>query len=557
MRRGPSVTIALALLLTTLASLPTAALQTSPNIVVVMLDDLDAGTVDRILDSKGGLSPKYFPNLAWLARRGVVARNAFANATSCCPSRATFLTGTFNSVHDVWSNGDGEYFEPDPFAPEPPIGGGFREFRRRGHEANTIAVALNDRYRTIGVGKYLNGYRTALLPTNPGRACPSGQSFVTPGGWNAWFGLTDGSEQTPLNGYGHYAANINGCAREVEDTDTSRMLTDAVRFSLSQIERAQQNNLPFFLYLATRNVHSVTRDGQQLVKEWIDPVRLRHFANARYYWRCGEDPTIDDPDDVYDGTPSDCSDLYSFNEARKPGGLDDKPAWVRSAQIAWRFGRVDPTFRRRLASLESFDASLGRLLNGLESRGVLDETFIAVTSDQGFKLYEHGLRFGKNTPYDPDIRIPLIVAGPGIESGKNFWPIVSMVDLHATLREAAGVTPAGSGVSFLSALQGGPPPDRNYVFVEGIRGIALDPPRIGKPMVKFQVIRTTETKFIWTRAISEDGEDVAGSDEYEVYDLRLDKHELNARPPSAEERLRFSWAIARCASGTCPPNLDG
>lgn len=538
-----------------------SAASQKPNIVVVMLDDLDHGTVQRILDGTGGLSTTHFPNLAALAARGVFGRRAFANAVSCCPSRATFLLGEYPSQTKLWSNADGEYYEPDPGAASEPIGGGYREFLRRGHESHTIAVDLNPTYRTIAAGKYLNGYRPQVLrsPTRTG-TCADGSSRVsTPPGWNAWFGLMRDPEHN-TNGYSSYDGNVNGCVRRVDTRNPQRFLRDIIRFSIDEVGQAVNAGEPFFLYLTPRNVHSVTKKlpGQlwrDVYDSWLDRKRLEHYEDVRYYARCGDRPYLDDADDVYDGTPEDCSDLYSFNEGRKPQGLLEKAPWAAKTQVWRRMLKIDRTFRSRLASLEAFDEALGKLIRAIAARGELGNTYLFLTSDQGFRLYEHGLRFGKNTPYDEDMRIPFVATGPGVAPTRDFRPMISMVDLHATIEQIAGLTPSGPGLPFLDALHGGADAGRDYVFAEGVRGETSDVPKLGMKMYKFQVIRTRSEKFIWTRTLDPRGRPIDGTDHYEIYDLVQDPREMAGRAPTTTELLVFRTAINRCASGACPPTL--
>ena len=57
---------------------------------------------------------------------------------------------------------------------------------------------------------------------------------------------------------------------------------------------------------------------------------------------------------------------------------------------------------------QSADRMLGRILDA-----VGDNTYVVLTSDNGFHLGQHGLDAGKGTPYDSDVRVPLLVVGPG------------------------------------------------------------------------------------------------------------------------------------------------
>ncbi len=106
------------------------------------------------------------------------------------------------------------------------------------------------------------------------------------------------------------------------------------------------------------------------------------------------------------------------------------------------------------ASVDFVDDCIGELLGGLEKEGILDNTIIIYTSDHGEMLGEHGL-WGKAVYYDPSIKVPLLMSGPGIASGhyKIDHPI-SLMDLFPTCCSLAGIpTPDGlDGVDFSGVL---------------------------------------------------------------------------------------------------------
>jgi N-acetylglucosamine-6-sulfatase len=77
----------------------------------------------------------------------------------------------------------------------------------------------------------------------------------------------------------------------------------------------------------------------------------------------------------------------------------------------------------------------------LADRGVLDDTLVIFTSDNGFNWGEHG-RMSKFLPYEPSMRVPLLVRWPShIAAGTNTTRLVSYVDILPTILEAANVTP--------------------------------------------------------------------------------------------------------------------
>jgi arylsulfatase A-like enzyme len=95
--------------------------------------------------------------------------------------------------------------------------------------------------------------------------------------------------------------------------------------------------------------------------------------------------------------------------------------------------------RRYAAMIENIDRHLGLLLDRLETEGDLDNTVVIYTSDHGEMLGDHGI-WGKQVALDPSIRIPLIIAGPGVTgNGVVSDALVSFEDIAATVLDLAGV----------------------------------------------------------------------------------------------------------------------
>ncbi len=84
------------------------------------------------------------------------------------------------------------------------------------------------------------------------------------------------------------------------------------------------------------------------------------------------------------------------------------------------------------------DNEVGRILGALEKDGVLDDTVVFVFSDHGMRLYRH-----KQWLYEGGIRVPLIVAGPGVDRGESRDDLVSGIDITAATLALGGVDPAG------------------------------------------------------------------------------------------------------------------
>jgi N-acetylglucosamine-6-sulfatase len=167
-----------------------------PNIILILADDLDAGSIS------------YMPELkSLLIELGTSFENAFVTYPACCPSRASILRGQYPHNHQVLSN-------------KLPLGG-FEKFRDLGHESSTIATWLQSGgYGTVLIGKYLNGYPLGVEPT------------YAPLGWDEWYGYLGDNFVWNSQDFGYdyfnYRMNENG---EVVSYghDTEDYLTDVLQ----------------------------------------------------------------------------------------------------------------------------------------------------------------------------------------------------------------------------------------------------------------------------------------------------------------------------------------
>lgn len=108
------------------------------------------------------------------------------------------------------------------------------------------------------------------------------------------------------------------------------------------------------------------------------------------------------------------------------------------------------THRREYRALVShLDAQIARVLTALETGGLSNNTYVILTSDHGLALGRHGL-MGKQNLYEHSMRVPLIIAGPGIPKGGSIPRRVYMQDAMATVLELAGAN--REGVDFQSLL---------------------------------------------------------------------------------------------------------
>jgi arylsulfatase A-like enzyme len=137
------------------------------------------------------------------------------------------------------------------------------------------------------------------------------------------------------------------------------------------------------------------------------------------------------------------------------GGVPKRWA-VPGKPLGWYVARYD-------GEIAAVDAEVGQLLDALDASPVRDRTLVVVTSDHGESLGEHEYYFDHGEDlFDPSIRIPLIVAGPGIPGGRRSDVLATTLDLVPTVLDAVKVSypPDLAGQSLLPAARGEHRPDR-------------------------------------------------------------------------------------------------
>lgn len=115
--------------------------------------------------------------------------------------------------------------------------------------------------------------------------------------------------------------------------------------------------------------------------------------------------------------------------------------------------------------ISQVDDQVGRIIQLLKDKGVYDNTIIVYAADNGLAIGSHGL-LGKQNLYEHSIKIPLIIKGPGVPSGKVTDAYAYLLDLFPTLGEMAGVEAPSDidGLSLMPIIKGDQPNIRNEIF---------------------------------------------------------------------------------------------
>lgn len=414
-----------------------------PNFLVLMTDDMRADDL------------KFMPNARRLiGDAGVTFTNALAPHPLCCPSRASFLTGRYSHNHGVWSH-------VAPF--------GFPVL----DDDATLPVWLQRAgYRTAFLGKYLNGYGERPLPD--GR--PS-LRYVPPG-WTDWRGSVDAVEAAeekdgPLEGstyrYFDTTLNVNGRLEPHAGQYQTHLLSQVAQ---DIVRREARQPAPYFAWVSFTAPHTGTPF------EADDPLPVMADDGVRQKLRNPARP------DYVKGR-------FDQQIVRGPGGedpldrIEDKPVHVRERAplSAAEEAALLENYRQRAEALSVVDDEIANMMRVLEATGELDNTYVLLTSDNGFFLGEHRRRQGKTLAYDPALRVPLLMRGPGIPAGETRTDPFLTLDVAPTVLDAAGAHAPRplDGVSLLDVARDG---DRGW-----LRGVLTDTGPIG---VRSELLRIRE-----------------------------------------------------------------
>jgi N-acetylglucosamine-6-sulfatase len=414
-------------------------------VVVIMTDDQTAAS----------LSTMQHVNTL-LAGEGTKFDQAIDSFPLCCPSRATNLTGQYAHNHGVLHNA-------------PPFGG-FIQL----DSTNTLPVWLaNAGYRTMHVGRYLNGYETR---------------HGVPPGWTDWVGLP----HSAAFNYVTWKAFDHGVLKSYPDAQhPGEYLTDfETRRGVELIDDASPGERPFYLSLWYTAPH---RGG----------------------------PT--DPDDPRrPGTPSPAPrhrDAYAAVRMPRHPNFNEKSMYDKPQVVADR-PRLSPEFvagveenwRQEIESLMAVDEGVAQIVEALRRNGELENTLIVFMSDNGFMHGEHRALAEKVLPYEESIRVPMVMRGPGVPRTRVDRRLVGNMDVTSTILDATDVLPGRvqDGRSLLELLAD--------PGAEWGRDILIENGNGANGVPSYRGIRTYRFLYVEHRTTGE----------YELYDLEEDPYQLQS-----------------------------
>ncbi len=371
--------------------------------------------------------------------------------------------------------------------------GGLSAYTRHRDQQKAFVLPLHAAgYRTGFMGKYLNGYQPNL---------------PQPPGWDEWDAAGNGYHEFD------YSLDENGTQHHYGHRPKD-YLTDVVSAKAGRfIDSAAQRRQPFMLEVATFAPHS----------PYIPAPRDAHA-----------DPTV-----RYPRTPG---------YAKQP---TNAPSWLRALpRLSAADNRlIERVYRQRVRSVLAIDQMIGHLQQRLQADGVARDTYVVFSSDNGYHQGEYELLPGKQTAYDTDIHVPLVVTGPGVPAGHVSGQLATNIDLGPTFTGITGTGPmrAADGVSLAPLWHGDRPPEwQRAVLVEhhGPNNVPGDPdrqsPRHGAPP-SYAAVRTADALYVRYH----DGEQ-------EYYDTSRDPYELDnlAARGVPRDLVRTMRALQHCHGAT-------
>jgi N-acetylglucosamine-6-sulfatase len=431
--------------------------QTRPNIIFIIVDDLDIRSTRPHYDA-------VLPTLLRLQREsGIEFTESFVTTPLCCPGRAAILSGRYGHHTNVLNNGG-----PN---------GGWENFRD--DEPLALPAHLNKAgYRTGIFGKYLNKYQPhgGKLPPAP-YGWTDGSLFIDPNlrsylGYN--YRMMRWQQGERVNDSVWQAQRrVEKHGRTPADYSTDVIKGQVLEY-LTEAER-KDDSQPFFAYIGPTAPHFPL------------PPAPRHIDSTRRRWPLSSFPT-DRPNYYHDRSHYDS--VLTDTPADRPKWLRDQ--WKRRVDLATRgssyflrhgaelplgvqkTGYNQADWFNRMGSLYAVDELLDTLVQWLKAHNEWDNTLIVFSSDNGYNLGAHSL-VQKVAPYEEAVRVPLfIVHGPALALrygvADSSWAL--NIDLTPTALDAAGipVPPYMDGKSLLpilkQACEPDAPPFRDRFLVE-------------------------------------------------------------------------------------------
>lgn len=359
----------------------------------------------------------HLPNFDRLRERAVAFTSACASNPVCCPSRATLATGMATRGHGVLQNG----YELDPSIPT-----FMQQLQKGGYRTGAIGK-IHHHAQFGGVHPDYRPYGYDVAYNTEDARAGAWLDWVEreqPKYYNQALATIWGVDIPELSAYGPNKIDLASRIKEVRKTFTwaSKEFPH---------DHAGRYTLPFPAYVSQT--------------EWITRHAVDFIAQADRFVPISAHISYVQPHSPF-CPPKDYMKNVDESQIPAPAPIE----WVNDPLHPKCFPRTEgartitpPDWRTTrhyyMADLTHLDEQLGRVIKAIEESGRMENTFLIMLSDHGELFMDHGFTGKAERHYDACVRVPLMIAGPGLRSGTTREELVQLEDIFPTVMEMAGL----------------------------------------------------------------------------------------------------------------------
>ena len=380
--------------------------QKKPNIIYIMADDHTSQAFGIYGSRLAKLNPT--PTLDKIAREGIIFENAFCNNSICTPSRASIITGQYPQTNGVLDL-DGNLPPEKQYLP--------MEMKKLGYE-------------TAVIGKW--HLKQEPVAFDYYKVLPGQGSYFNP--------------KFRVRGERQWRENIIQL-----EGHSSDCITD---ITLDWLQNVRDKNKPFFLMHHYKAPHDMFQFAPRY-SDYLEDVEIPEPVSMYYRGNNGSIATRGEKDELIHAIGSSIGHRNTIRNMGMHMDINQNIPDPEYTHLAYQ-----EYLKRYLRCVKGIDDNLKRLFAYLEKEGILDNTIIIYTGDQGFFLGEHDY-IDKRWMYEESMRMPFFVRYPEkIKPGTRTDAIINNTDFAPTIIEMAGGEVPGymQGHSFKSILETGKEP---------------------------------------------------------------------------------------------------
>ncbi|KAK9770444.1 putative Arylsulfatase [Seiridium cardinale] len=357
--------------------------QSRPNIVFILTDDQDLHM--QSLD--------YMPHVQkHLINQGTSFKRHFCTTALCCPSRVTLWTG--QAAHNT-----------NVTNVSPPYGG-YPKFLSQGYNDKYLPVWLQEAgYNTYYTGKLFNAHSVGNYHSPHAAGWTASDFLLDP--FTYWYmnSTYQRNQDPPVSYEGRHSVEV---------------LTEK---ALGLLDEAAIAKRPFFLGVAPVAPHaniwapSFVHGNHTDIRDVVFSVPV---PEKKY-------------ESLFKGIKVPRTENFNPDE---PSGA----SWIKTLpkQTQENVDYNDHYYRQRLRALQSVDSLVDDIVKRLDSYGILDNTYIIYSTDNGYHIGQHRLQPAKQCSFEEDINIPMIIRGPNVPKNAVTDIVTTHTDFAPTLLKIAG-----------------------------------------------------------------------------------------------------------------------